>query len=491
MLTQTKLFVPTTLIAIGVLSLQTFASGDSRTNSGIVDAAKVSGSLIGIQYENWFTPHNATWDTAEAAPVLGKYSSYDPNIVRKHFEWFKAMAIDWLLIDWSNMLWSKPAWEAHAGGTRELEDTVAVMFKTAAGLEKEGKYTPKMVFMIGLQNGPPVPDGMKRLNGIVAWIKNNYLDKPEYKNLWLYYDGKPLLTILYFPADPCGQLKQDLAKSHLEAADWTVRWMASQLQYNHAESCGMWSWMDGDIRQTVTRDKGRAEEVVVTPSCFQLPAKGWTDPTATGRDHGAPYIDSWRVAFETRPKFIQIHQWNEFAGQKEGQGMPDDYWPKDGRKRPPKKQIYGDEYNLELSDDMEPTRTSECAYRGCGGWGYYYMNLTSAMISLYRGETSDATIMALSAPFQPGKISGTRLPLRWSVLGATPSAFTISVDDRLIAKGIQGNQYTLDLSKLARGRHRVTLLAENAKSYYDLDPSRPATKSSKPLPVTSSIEFAY
>jgi hypothetical protein len=127
-----------------------------------VDAAKVSGSLIGIQYENWFTPHNATWDTAEAVPILGKYSSYDPNILKTHFDWFKAMGIDWLLIDWSNMLWSKPAWESHAGGTRELEETVAVMFKTAAALEKEGKYTPKMVFMIGLQNGPPVPDGMKR-----------------------------------------------------------------------------------------------------------------------------------------------------------------------------------------------------------------------------------------------------------------------------------------------------------------------------------------
>lgn len=208
------------------------------------------------------------------------------------------------------------------------------MFKTAAELDREGRYAPKMVFMVGLENGPPVPNGMKRLNGIIAWIKANYLDKPEYRKLWLYYDGKPLLTILYFHSDPCAQIKTDLAKSHLEASDWTVRWMASQLQYNHAESCGMWSWMDGDIRQIVTRHNGAAEELVVTPTCFQLPSKGWRHPTATGRDHGAPYIESWRVAFETRPKFIQVHQWNEFAGQKEGQGMPDDYWPKSAKQNP-------------------------------------------------------------------------------------------------------------------------------------------------------------
>jgi hypothetical protein len=477
-----KFVMPFMLVAAATTCLLAFGSDSD---------SEPERSLIGMQYENWFTPHNAIWDTAEGIPTLGKYSSTDPNILRKHFEWFDNLGIDWLLIDWSNMLWSKPAWEAHQGATRELEETVAVMFKTAAQLQREGKYAPKMVFMIGLQNGPPVPDGMKRLNGIIASIKANYLDNPAYKNLWLRYDGKPLLTILYFPSDPCGQLKSDLAKSTLQAPDWTVRWMASQLQYNHANSCGMWSWMDGDIRQAVTQHNGKAEEVVVTPSCFQLPSKGWTHPTATGRDHGAPYIDSWRVAFESRPKFIQIHQWNEFAGQQEGSGMPDDYWPKTAKQQPPKTQIYGDEYNLELSDDMEPTRMTGCAYRGCGGWGYYYMNLTKALISLYRGETPDATVMALSAPFQPTAIKGDHVPLRWSVLGKNPNGYTVSVDGQPVAHGLGGSGYNLDCAKLAKGKHRITLLAEGAKTYYDLDPSKFTTKAAQPLPVTSSIEFTY
>ena len=457
----------------------------------ILEATKAPGSLIGMQYENWFTPHNATWDTAEAIPMLGKYSSYDPAILRKHFEWFGQLGIDWLLIDWSNMLWSKPAWEAHTGSTYELEQTVAVMFKTALELAKQGKYAPKMVFMLGLQNGPPIPDGMKRLNGIIAWLKINYLSKPEYRNLWLYYDGKPLLTVLYFPSDPCGQLKTDLAASALEASDWTVRWMASQLQYNHAERCGMWSWMDGNVQQVVTNNNGKAEEVVVTPACFQLPSKGWRHPSATGRDHGAPYLESWKIAFESRPKFIQIHQWNEFAGQKENEGMVEDYWQQTGKPPSHKTAIYGDEYNLELSDDLEPTKMQECAYRGCGGWGYYYMNLTKALISLYRGETPDITVLALSGPFGDPVVQENRLPLRWSIVGRTPQSYAVFLDGRSIAQNVQGLEYVVDLSRLSSGRHRVKLRAEGVKTYFDLDGTKLSVKSAKPLPVSSEIEFTY
>ena len=113
------------------------------------------------------------------------------------------------------------------------------------------------------------------------------------------------------------------------------------------------------------------------------------------------------MAFESHPKFIQIHQWNEFAGQTEGQGAG------------PAHDIYGDEYNLEFSDDIEPTKSDQCAYRGCGGWGFYYMNLTKAILSLYEEVTPDITIMALSAPYQP-VVKEKEFPLDWETLGNNP-----------------------------------------------------------------------
>ena len=75
--------------------------------------------------------------------------------------------------------------------------------------------------MLGLQNGTPVAHGVQRLNGMLAWLKTNYLDRPEYKDLWLYDSGKPLLTILYWPPHPCAQLRKDLAHTGIVSNAWT------------------------------------------------------------------------------------------------------------------------------------------------------------------------------------------------------------------------------------------------------------------------------
>jgi len=458
---------------------QTGRSTETATrNPAPVEAAAGSHStLIGMQYETWFTPHNnRAYDTAEAIPMLGKYSSYNVAVLRKHEEWFEDMGINWLLLDWSNMLWTKPAWEEHKGATRELEETTDLLFKTYSQLQKEGRHPPKLVIMLGLENGAPVPQGVERLNGIIAWLDKNFLDKPAYKDLWLDDHGKPLLTILFNVGLPCQEIARQTAG--VVAPRWTVRWMGSQLQNTHVEKCGFWSWMDGPIRQVVTYGASGAEEVVVTPSSFPIPG-GWLDPRAVGRDHGAPYLESWKVAFESRPEFIQVHQWNEFAGQKEGEGFG------------PHHDIYGDEYNLELSDDIEPTDPHKCAYRGCGGWGYYYMNLTTALISLYRHETPGITVMALSSPFKPGVVKKPVLHLDWETIGQPPSSYTLRLDGKTVAKNLHGDKYALDLLHARAGKHKVTLVANGVHTYFDLSPEKLAKKSSTPLPVTSAIEFTY
>ena len=468
-----------------------------REASGHLEASTFAGTLMGLQYEPYFTKLNVGWETGqetgieglvkgtqEAIPILGRYSSYDVNLIRKHEEWFEYLGIDWLLIDWTNFLWMKPAWEQHQGATHEIEETTELLFKTYSQLEKKGKHPPKLVLMLGFQNGPSVPNALQRLNGVVAWAKTELLDKPEYENQWLYYHGKPLLTILYTASLPCEELAQNT--NGLAAPGWTVRWMGSQLQDSHVDKCGYWSWMDGTIRQAVTFRDNVPEETVVTPACFPFPFTedvagkgGWLDPKATGRDHGAPYIESWKVAFASRPKFIQIHQWNEFAGQAKGKGGG------------PKHNIFGDEYSAALSDDIEPTQLNGCGYRGCGGWGYYYMNLTKSLISLYRKETPDITVMALSGPFLRAAVKKSQLTLTWTYLGESPSSYTLKVDGQPVAEEIRGNNYNLDLSKLSAGTHIVQLVANGVHTYFDLAAEHLTKKSNTPLPVTSVVEFGY
>jgi hypothetical protein len=459
-----------------------------NTDGDKLDATNTPGSLIGIQYEHWFYGPDS-WKTTEAVPLLGKYT-IDESTVSRHYDQFHQLGIDWLLIDWSNMLWSKPAWEQHSGDTKKLEDKTAVLFQTALHLRQRGRYAPKLVFMLGLQNGPPVPNGVERLNGELAWLKKNYLDKPEYRDLWLYDGGKPLITILYWPPDPCAQLPADLAAHALKTQDWTVRWMSTQLQDNHADRCGMWSWMDSVIPQIVTHRDGKAEEIVVTPSSFELPGKGWTAPSAITRDHGVPYLQSWKAAFAARPKFIQIHQWNEFAGQQEDHGLPEKYWSQQETGIAPQpSRIYADEYNVQRSDDIEPTDRTACGLRGCGGWGFYYFNLTRAIISLYRGKTPDITVLALSGPNTP-VVMGTRtLTLHWEFLGEAPSSYSLLIDGRVENTFIQGSTYSLDISRLKPGRHIVLLKAAGVHTYFSLDPAMSAVLSRERLPVESEISF--
>ena len=458
-----------------------------------IDAAKYPGTLIGMQYETYFTPHNTVWSgknetavtslqqgTQEAIPILGEYSSFDVATLKTHEQWFEDLGINWLLLDWSNLLAMKPVWEEHQGATQELEQSTALLFKTYSQLLKDGKHPPKLVIMLGLGAGSPAD--MARINKIVQWTTTNFFSKPEFKNLWLYYHGKPLLTILYFPGRPCEDLEHVLHRTPLQAPDWTIRWMASQLQDNHAERCGMWSWMDGSIRQVVTNYNGIPEETVVTPASFPLtvaPDGGWLGSLAVGKDHGTPYLESWKVVFESRPKFIQIHQWNEFSGQGKGDGAG------------PKHNIYGDEYSPELSDDIEPTKVNGCGYRGCGGWGYYYMNLTRALISLYRATTPDITVMALSAPFNPAAVKTVQLNLHWVILGKQPVGFQLLLDGKLIARNIHGESHVLNLSGVTPGKHTVTLVAIGAHTYFDLDPLKMAVRSPTPVPVESTIEFRY
>lgn len=441
--------------------------------SSILEVDQHPETLVGLQYENFFTPHNVgDFATAEAIPVLSKYSSYDVGVIRQHEKWFEDLGIDWLLLDWSNMLWSHPEWERHQDSTREIEETTAVLFQTYHQLTREGKHPPRLVIMLGLQNGRLIPHDVERLNALIAWLKTNFLDRPEYKDLWLYYHGKPLLTILFHTKQTCGEAAAHSAG--VMAPNWTVRWMAAQLQDTHMEQCGFWSWMDGTIRQIVTHRDGMAEEAVVAPACFPY-GHAWLDPRATGRDHGAPYLQSWEVAFENHPRFIQIHQWNEFAGQVEGKGFG------------PAHDIYGDEYNVNFSDDIEPTDLAACAYRGCGGWGYYYMNLTRAILALYRKETPDITVLALSGPVTP-VTTGTSVSLEWKFLGARPESYVLKLDGKVLEETLLGSRYKLPLAGLSPGKHHVALTANGVHTYFDLSAPKPATRSPQPLPVSSEIE---
>jgi len=424
--------------------------------------------LVGMEWESWFTPLNARWDTAEAIPVLGRYDSFNADVIRQHALWMTEAGVDFLLVDWSNNLWGKQHWSERPPGVEELIRATTRLLDTYAQMRAEEIPVPQITLLLGLDNGPQTTT--TALNEEMQWIYDHYVSNPHYHDLWLWYAGKPL--IVPFNGGGPNVLK---GQPPLDESRFTVRWMASQLQADHFDKDGYWSWMDGALQPITTFSGGKPEELTVTPAFFG--DGGWTYPQAMGRLGGTTYLEEWETAFAQRPRFLLINQWNEFAGQPEGGGYG------------PKKDQYVDCYSAELSDDIEPVSPSACAYRGCGGWGYAYLNLTRALIALYHQPSPDSTLLAIAAPLPDTAVQGPALSVRWATAGKPVRSFTLKVDGRVVANSVTGNTASVDVSRLAPGRHVLTVIAEGARTRFPVFPTREDRNFSSPQPVSVQTPF--
>jgi hypothetical protein len=425
--------------------------------------------LVGIEYEPWFTPLNATWDTAEAIPIEGRYDSFQEAVIRQHCLWFDKMGINYLLIDWSNNLWGKERWADRAPGVNQLIRSTTLLLNTYAKMRREGIPTPQVTLLLGLDNGPTTT--ITALNEEMNWVYANLVQNPKYKGLWLNYEGKPLIVL--FNGGGPGFLT---GKPPIDQSKFTVRWMTSQLQYNpDVAKDGYWSWMDGSIHPIPTYHDGKPEAITITPAFFG--DGGWTYPQAMGRRNGATYLEEFQYAMTIRPKFLLICQWNEFAGQAIGAG----YGPKHDQ--------FVDCYNVPLSNDIEPTSLSACAYRGCGGWGFRYYNLTRAMISLYETPSIGQSILVISNTNHLTIPKDENFVVRWSVMGKKPTGYNIILDHRTLARDIQNMEYTVPQKDLTRGSHTLTVQGEGTKAYYLLAEWNESARLRKPVLAQDTLAF--
>jgi hypothetical protein len=424
------------------------------------------GTLFGMQWEPWLTPHNAWWTTAQAVPVQGFYSSYDRDVTRQHLLWFADLGVDFLMADWSNHLWEKQHWHERGDATAEIIHATELALESMAVLRDEGIPVPKMVLMPGLSNGPPTT--ITALDEMLAWMNDHYLRNPRFEGLWQLYDGKPLVVILDTATLAAKPDAQPINQEH-----WTVRWMSTQLQITKHERFGYWSWMDGSLYPIVTMRDGKAEAITVTPAYFA--ETGWIYPPGRGRRNGSTYLESFRPAFEHRPRVVLLHQWNEYAGQPEGQGYGEN------------KDRYVDSYSVELSDDIEPVSLSSPGYRSDpGGWGFLYTNLTQAILAMYRGEYPDDTLLAIEEPPGEERVPGGPITVRWTTLGRAPEKVQVLVDDQVVAE-VQGVQEATLPVGMAAGPHIVEVRAVERTTHFRLALDRLETPLAEPVPSAARV----
>ncbi|HOZ49462.1 MAG TPA: hypothetical protein PLO37_24020 [Candidatus Hydrogenedentes bacterium] len=432
--------------------------------------------LIGMQWEPWFTPKNAYWQTAQAVPVIGFYDSTDRDVIRQHALWLMDAGVNFIFVDWSNHIWGKQHWSERFPNADEIIHATTVTLEAYADMRDEGLPVPKVVIMPGLSNGPPAT--MEALDEENAWIYENYNANPRFDGLWVIYEGKPLLV----PLD-CAYLAARPETPPVDDTHFTIRWMGTQFQMTDGEDFGYWSWMDGCLYPVVTYHDGKAEVVTPTPAYFGN--GGWLYPEARGRRGGTTYIESFKAALSSRPKFVLLHQFNEFAGQPEGAGYGENH------------DIYVDSYSVELSDDFEPVSLTAPGYRGDnGGWGFYYLNLTQALVRLFHQTELRDTILAVHPPDRNAVVSEGYLDIEWAVIGREPESYTVLLDGKVVAEDLyaassghsgcyssgevneaakaEALTYRLELAEVSDGPHTLTVLAESAStrfalSYTELD----------------------
>lgn len=458
---------------------------------------KSSGTtLFGVQWESWFT-HERSWITAQGVPVMGIYDSTDPDVYRQQILWFMDMGIDFIIPDWSNHMWGKKHWTERSNSADGILHTTQIFLEVLADMRDEGLPVPKVALMPGLTNGPPTT--MEGLNEQLEWIFQDYVRNPRFKDLWQIYEGKPLIIILdtgilahkegttesafripffkwsltsgdLFNEETIDALRRQ--QGPVDDTHFTVRWMSSQNQTTRHHELGYWSWMDGSLKPMVTYRDGVAESVTVTPSFFA--EYGWTAPEAYGRRNGWTYLESFKTALEHRPRVVMLHQWNEYQGQKKGHGHG------------PDKDVFLDTHSIEFSDDLEPISPTLPGYRGDKPYGFYYLNMTRALIDIYRGEADDVTLLAVNI----ADLTGNELKIEWTTIGVTPESYTVMLDGNTILEETTDLTYSIPKEDLSPGAHTVSVQANGVGTRYELSKMQYDGISEDLMPVVVEKSFS-
>jgi hypothetical protein len=302
-----------------------------------------------MEYETWFGPGYAEWGKEEATPLLGRYSSLDPRVLRQQALWFDETGINVVELDWTNNL-TKPF------PSKEAKECIAAMDALLKVYSTMPQH-PKILMLMGPENnlwrdskdvyaGPWFKQQMD-------YLYDHYIHNPKYRDMFVTYEGKPLM--LYYLNGP-----RFVAPPDLTDPRFTARYVGAWLQFTHEEKYGVWSWYDQSPVPTMYQ--GKAEALTVTdgyPSVHETATglNNWAAQDAGGKNNGETLRTQWEAAMKYKPRFLFLNQWNEFV--------------------PP------DQYNANMSNDLEPTLMTEKEDSRASGWGFAYMELTRDEIARY------------------------------------------------------------------------------------------------------------
>jgi len=264
---------------------------------------------VGIAYTSWH--RNGHWDNVWSKPVLGEYSSFDRNVIRKHAEWLYDAGVDFVWLDWSNNVAYNPKIDTDpTSGQAIIERGTEILFEEYSKLEK----CPKISIFAGVTMYPEAAyDG--RLQKKADQIYDMYVSKPQYRKLFEEYLGKPLLVVYVNTPSPW----QDKVPEW-DDARFTVRWMTGYVSEQkplrteeRISKYGYWSWEDREAQTYSVYDNKPESMVVVASWRKQDSADGYNYIPEKGRRNGVTLKEQFARARLIGVKFVTVVSWNEWT----------------------------------------------------------------------------------------------------------------------------------------------------------------------------------
>ena len=330
-------------------------------------------------------------------PEWGYFLSQDEYVIRKDMSMLTDAGVDMIIFDVTNAVLYWDEWE--------------VTLRTMSQMKKEGNKVPKFCFWA--------------FNGNVITVVHQLYDKfyrnPQYKDLWFYWDGKPLLLYNATPsvdanvgggeknfADYSDEVKEFFTLRNM----WWGYYEWAGKRYVGTE--GNWSFglelNDERVANMKPEEraatwKGRYEQISVTPAQHPIHTvgKSWAikdgQPAMDMQDmpikakvpyldnkevldpvrYGIYFQDRWDEALQVDPDFVYLNDWNEWTAGKYRSGFDPGGYPApnlDGflhRKNP---FYFVDQYNAEYNRTIAPMK---------GGYtDNYYMQMVQN-IRRYKG----------------------------------------------------------------------------------------------------------
>ncbi len=287
------------------------------------------------------TGENRPWGPKSAMhycqePYFGYYRNSDEFVIRKNIQMLADAGVDFIYLDTTN--------------GQLYEQTLVNTLKVMREMQNEGKKVPKFCFTINAY-----------ATATIERTYNAFYSKDLYKELWFYWDGKPL--ILCPPEAMPAHLTDffTVRRSWAEGPEWGD-WFGNGKD--------KWPWLSVYPQEYGWHDNpAQPEQLVISTAQHPYNNVGKSyhegaQPDEFRTDEGLFFAEQISRLEDVDPKVVMFTQWNEKIAARgiKGEGTSNQ---RGNEIIEPGETYFVDALNEEYNRDIEPVR-------GSYGDNYYY-----------------------------------------------------------------------------------------------------------------------